>query len=86
MPRGSWFVSLASVQAAEQVETTLAGAFEVGVADGERPRDALARWLAPRELLLVIDNFEHLLTSAPLVSELLDAARALRCWPPAVSL
>ena len=40
---------------------------------------------APLELLLVIDS-EHLLTAAPLVSELLDAARALRCWPPAVSL
>jgi predicted ATPase/DNA-binding SARP family transcriptional activator len=73
--RDGWrFVSLASLQAAEQVETTLAGAFEVLVAEGERPREALARWLAPRELLLVIDNFEHLLTAAPLVSKLLAAA------------
>ena len=44
------------------------------VAEDELPRTALARWLAPRELLLVIDNFEHLLTAAPLVGELLDAA------------
>jgi predicted ATPase/DNA-binding SARP family transcriptional activator len=73
--RDGWrFVSLASLQATEQVETTLAGAFEVVVAEGERPREALARWLAPRELLLVIDNFEHLLPAAPLVSELLNAA------------
>ena len=73
--RDGWrFVSLASLQAAEQVETTLADAFELVVAEGERPREALARWLAPRELLLVIDNFEHLLTAAPLVSELLGAA------------
>ena len=74
---GSRFVSLASLRAAGQVETTLAGAFEVVVAEGERPRDALARWLAPRELLLVIDNFEHVLTAAPLVSELLHAAPGL---------
>jgi predicted ATPase/class 3 adenylate cyclase len=73
--RDGWrFVSLASLQATEQVETTLAGALKVVVAEGERPRAALAGWLAPRELLLVIDNFEHLLTAAPLVSELLDAA------------
>ena len=76
--RDGWrFVSLASLQAAEQVETTLAGAFEVVFAEGERPREALARWLAPRELLLVIDNFEHLLAAAALVSELLDAAPGL---------
>jgi predicted ATPase/DNA-binding SARP family transcriptional activator len=74
---GSRFVSLASLQAAEQVETTLAGSFEVVVAEGEPPREALARWLAPRELLLVIDNFEHVLAAAPLVSELLDAAPGL---------
>jgi len=73
--REGWrFVSLASLQAAEQVEATLAGALEVVVAEGERPRETLARWLAPREVLIVIDNFEHLLTAAPLVSEILDAA------------
>ena len=73
--RDKWrFVSLASLQAVEQVETTLAGALEVVVAEGERPRETLARWLAPREVLIVIDNFEHLLAAAPLVSELLDAA------------
>ncbi len=76
--RDGWrFVSLASLQAAEQVETTLAEAFEVVFAEGERPREALARWLATRELLLVIDNFEHLLAAAPLVSELLDASPGL---------
>jgi predicted ATPase/class 3 adenylate cyclase len=73
--RDGWrFVSLASLGAAEQVETTLAGALAVVVAEGERPREALERWLAPRELLLLIDNFEHVVTAAPLISELLDAA------------
>ncbi len=77
--RDGWrFVSLASLQDAEQVETTLADALEVAVAEGERPRETVARWLAPRELLIVLDNFEHLLTAAPLVSELLDAAPGLK--------
>jgi predicted ATPase/DNA-binding SARP family transcriptional activator len=76
--RDGWrFVSLASLQAAEQVETTLAGSFEVVVAEGEPPRGALARWLARRELLLVIDNFEHVLAAGPLISELLGAAPGL---------
>jgi predicted ATPase/class 3 adenylate cyclase len=76
--RDGWrFVSLAALEASEQVETTLARALEVVVAEGGRPREALVRWLAPRELLLVIDNFEHVLTAAPLVSQLLDAAPGL---------
>jgi predicted ATPase/class 3 adenylate cyclase len=76
--RDGWrFVSLAALQASGQVEATLAGALEVVVAEGGRPREALVRWLTPRELLLVIDNFEHVVTAAPLVSELLDAAPGL---------
>jgi predicted ATPase/class 3 adenylate cyclase len=76
--RDGWrFVSLAALRACEHVETTLAGALGVIVAEGGRPREALVRWLAPRELLLVIDNFEHVVTAAPMLSDLLDAAPGL---------
>ena len=34
--------------------------------------------LRDRKLLLVLDNFEHLLAAAPVVAELLAPARALR--------
>ncbi len=40
--------------------------------------DGLGRYLRDRELLLVIDNFEHLLPSVVLVSELLELAPRLR--------
>jgi predicted ATPase len=40
--------------------------------------DALARHLADRRLLLVLDNFEHLLEGAPLVAKLLAAAPGLK--------
>jgi predicted ATPase/DNA-binding SARP family transcriptional activator len=40
--------------------------------------DGLARYLQDRELLLVIDNFEHLLGAAVLVSELLEVAPRIR--------
>jgi predicted ATPase len=40
--------------------------------------DGLAQYLRDRELLLVVDNFEHLLSTAALVSELLALAPALR--------
>ena len=38
----------------------------------------LASYLRDRKLLLVLDNFEHLLPAAPVVAELLAPARALR--------
>jgi predicted ATPase/DNA-binding SARP family transcriptional activator len=40
--------------------------------------DGLGRYLRDRELLLVIDNFEHLLSAAVLVSELLEWAPRIR--------
>ena len=40
--------------------------------------DLLAGTLAGRELLLVLDNFEHVLDAAPLLAELLGAAPRLR--------
>ena len=41
-------------------------------------RDALVTHLAGKRLLLVLDNFEHVLPAAPLVAELLGACPALR--------
>jgi predicted ATPase/DNA-binding SARP family transcriptional activator len=55
-------------------------AAEIAVALGHRDgaagpgADGLGRYLQDRELLLVIDNFEHLLPAAVLVSELLELA------------
>ncbi len=40
--------------------------------------DGLGRYLRDRDLLLVVDNFEHLLSAAVLVSELLESAPGLR--------
>jgi predicted ATPase/DNA-binding SARP family transcriptional activator len=40
--------------------------------------DGLSGYLRDRELLLAIDNFEHLLPAAPLVAELLELAPRLR--------
>ena len=38
----------------------------------------MANYLENKELLLVLDNFEHLLEAAPLASDLLSAASNLR--------
>jgi non-specific serine/threonine protein kinase len=44
----------------------------------------LVSYLADKQLLLVLDNCEHLLGEcAALVARLLPAAPGLRCWLPA---
>jgi hypothetical protein len=71
-PRGGVFVSLAPLQ-----DPTLVGSL-IAHALGLRDESMLVGWLRARELLLVLDNFEHVLAAAPVVSELLAAAPALQ--------
>ena len=71
---GVVFVGLAPLQDPDLVLTTAAQALGVGALSGETLADDLARGLRNRELLLVFDNFEHLLAAAPSVAEI--AARA----------
>ena len=69
---GVVFVGLASLQDPELVLPTTAHALDVGAADD------LARSLRNRELLLVFDNFEHLLAAAPSVADLAAAAPGVK--------
>lgn len=74
---GVWFVALAPVQDAALVVTEVARVLGVAPVAGASPEETLAVALAERELLLVLDNFEHLLDAAPAVAELLAAAPQL---------
>jgi predicted ATPase/DNA-binding SARP family transcriptional activator len=74
---GGWFVSLAATANAEHVPSAITQTMGVTPLEGETPKLAVERFLAPKEGLLVLDNFEHLLPAAPLIGELLAAAPAL---------
>jgi predicted ATPase len=86
-PGGTGKTRLALQVAAELVGTLRDGVFWVplaGLADPELlasevaqtigAPDDLTRFLRGRELLLLLDNFEHLLDAAPVVSEVLTAS------------
>ncbi len=78
-PGGVWFVGLASILDSALVVSAIAQVLQVG-ASGNRPlvediKEHLRR--SPRALLL-IDNFEHVLAAAPVVTELLGASRGLK--------
>src|SRR5438874_1675907 len=71
---GVAWVALAPLATADQVLPAIGRAVGVGDVPGEDLDDTLARVLGDRALLLVVDNFEHVLEGAAPVAELL-----LRC-------
>jgi predicted ATPase len=72
------FVPLAAVKEPTEVPPTILRALGASV-DGETPAaDQLGAHLARRDLLLVLDNMEHLLDAGRLVVELLAVAPGLR--------
>jgi predicted ATPase len=76
-PHGAWFVSLAEVADPELVRSAVATALGVPELPERPAAQALIDHLRSRRLLLVLDNFEHLLPAAVGVAELLDAAPGL---------
>ena len=74
---GAAFVSLAPLRSADQVPTAIADAVGAIARSGESAEQAAERFLAAKRLLLVVDNFEHVLAAAPVVGGLLGACPAL---------
>lgn len=77
-PDGAHFVSLSGVAAPELVTSAIASALEVTVAPERSLLESIQQSLADREVLLVLDNFEHVVKAAPQVVELLMACRGLK--------
>jgi predicted ATPase/DNA-binding CsgD family transcriptional regulator len=75
---GVCFVDLAPLSDHTLVAKTVAGALGVLENAQESLLDTLKRALAQREMLLLIDNYEHVIKAAPLVNRLLAAAPRLK--------
>ena len=77
-PDGVYFVPLAPVRDPGLVPSTIAQS--IGLQDArDRPlMEHLVSQLRGRQLLIVLDNFEHLLDSAPVVTRLLQETSAVR--------
>ncbi|HRW50857.1 MAG TPA: NB-ARC domain-containing protein, partial [Caldilinea sp.] len=70
---GVFFVSLAPVRDAGQVAETIARTLDVREMQQHSALDALRHALRERRLLLLLDNFEHVIAAASLVADLLSA-------------
>ncbi|MEO7351618.1 MAG: LuxR C-terminal-related transcriptional regulator [Marmoricola sp.] len=77
-PDGVWFVELAALHDPQLLAHTLANALELRQVSADPTAD-LASYLEPQQLLVVLDNCEHLTDEcAVLASKLLAAAPGLR--------
>jgi predicted ATPase/class 3 adenylate cyclase len=77
-PDGVWFVGLDSTSDPAQVPAAIARSLGLYDGPGRPASEGVARFLAERTTLLVLDNFEHLLDAAPEIPPLLRAAAGLR--------
>lgn len=75
---GAFFVDLSTVIDPALVPSGIAGALGVPEEPGRPLADTLKDHLRPRDLLLILDNFEQVVEAAPIVEDLLTAAPKLR--------
>jgi predicted ATPase/DNA-binding CsgD family transcriptional regulator len=76
-PDGVWFADLTPLADADAVVPTVANLFAVREGAGHSLMDRLRQYLAEKRLLLVLDNFEHVVGAAPFVAELLSGCPRL---------
>jgi predicted ATPase/DNA-binding CsgD family transcriptional regulator len=78
LPDGVAFVSLAAVRDPDLVAPAIFRAVRGREAGGEFSIERLLHLVGARALLLVLDNFEHVVSAAPLVTDLLAACPRLK--------
>ena len=71
---GIYFVGLQAVATPDLIVPFVAGALGFQFYEGADPKQQLLGFLHQKHMLLVLDNFEHLLDGANFVSEILSAA------------
>ena len=77
-PDGVFFVELSAIQQASLIASTIAQPLDVKEADGKPSVEALKDYLRDRNMLLVLDNLEHLPAAGPILADLLAAAPRLK--------
>jgi predicted ATPase len=73
-PDGTYFISLAPISEIEDIVPAIAAALRFTFHGSSDPEEQLLEHLSQKQLLLVVDNFEHLLDGAGLLSDILSHA------------
>jgi predicted ATPase/class 3 adenylate cyclase len=79
-PQGVWFVELTAVESPDEMMPAIAEAlrFKIDANSNLAPRQQVIDFLSRRSCLLVLDNFEHLIEGAGLLTELIQHAPDVR--------
>jgi predicted ATPase/DNA-binding SARP family transcriptional activator/Tfp pilus assembly protein PilF len=75
---GAWFVPVAGLSGGEHLPAAISASLRVPAAPGTPTRLRLLDYLAGKEMLLVLDSFEHLAGEGRFVAEILEAAPEVR--------
>ena len=75
---GLYFVALAPVTSSDLLVSTIAEALDFTFYGNADPKTQLLNYLRQKAVLLMLDNFEHLLAGAALLSEILSVAPRLK--------
>lgn len=75
---GVYFVSLQPVESIDLLASAIADALPVSLSGQQNPQAQLANYLSNKTMLLLLDNFEHLLAGATLLTHLLRASSGVK--------
>ena len=73
-PNGIFFIPLAQLDNPNNIVTTIAEQLGIQFYGTNEPKQQLLNYFRDKQILLVLDNFEHLLSGANLISEILETA------------
>ncbi|MDP6514524.1 MAG: NB-ARC domain-containing protein, partial [SAR202 cluster bacterium] len=71
---GVWFVPLAPLDSTDLIVSTIAESLRFSFYNPQDLKAQLLNYLKEKQILLVIDNLEHLMTGADLIAEILQGA------------
>ena len=70
LKHGIHYISLASIESADDLLTAVAEGLEFQISPVGAPQQQLVEFLKPRQLLIILDNYEHLLPDVTFVAAL----------------
>lgn len=71
---GVFYVPLAPLTSADNIVTTVISVLGILIGDDGTSQEELVKFLSQRNLMLVMDNFEHVLDGADFVADILNSA------------
>ncbi len=75
---GGWFVNLQPLQSGKQIVSAIVDALGVVLSGYDTPENQLLQYLRDKNLLLLLDNFEHVLDGVEFVTQLIQHASAVK--------